>query len=94
MEELDSDEALLRHGSLVAKRDIVQFVEMRKFIQKNGTWSKEQLAAEVLAEIPGQMLSFMKSKGFTPPAASAASSSFTTSPPQMAHASAPMIINP
>ena len=94
MEELDSDEALLRLGSLVAKRDIVQFVEMRKFIQKNGTWSKEQLAAEVLAEIPGQMLSFMKSKGFTPPAASAASSSFTTSPPQMAHASAPMIINP
>merc|ERR1719322_900443 len=71
MEELDSDDSLLRHGSLVASRDIVQFVELRKFIQSNGHWSKEQLAREVLAEIPAQMLSYMKSKGFKPPAVAA-----------------------
>lgn len=67
MDDLDSDDSLLRSGSLVAKRDIVQFVELRKFVQSNGQWSKQLLAKEVLAEIPGQLLSYMKSKGFTPP---------------------------
>ena len=67
MDELDSDDSLLRSGSLVAQRDIVQFVELRKFVQPNGSWSKEALAKEVLAEIPDQLLSYMKSKGFQPP---------------------------
>ena len=67
MEELDSDDHLLRQDNLVASRDIVQFVELRQFIQRNGTWSKEQLGREVLAEIPAQLLSFMKSKQFPPP---------------------------
>jgi len=67
MDDLDSDDSLLRSGSLVAKRDIVQFVELRKFVQSNGQWSKELLAKEVLAEIPGQLLSYMKSKGYQPP---------------------------
>ena len=67
MDDLDSDEELLRSGSLVAQRDIVQFVELRKFLHTNGSWSKEMLAKEVLAEIPGQLLSYMKSKGFQPP---------------------------
>jgi len=67
MDDLDSDDSLLRSGSLVAKRDIVQFVELRKFVQSNGQWSKQLLAKEVLAEIPGQLLSYMKSKGFTAP---------------------------
>ena len=66
-DDLDSDDSLLRSGSLVAKRDIVQFVELRKFVQSNGQWSKELLAKEVLAEIPGQLLSYMKSKGYQPP---------------------------
>ena len=35
-------------------------------------WSKELLAREVLAEIPDQLLSYMKSKGFQPPKAAAA----------------------
>ena len=70
MEELDSDDHLLRQDNLVASRDIVQFVELRQFIQHNGTWSKEQLGREVLAEIPVQLLSFMKSKQFPPPALS------------------------
>jgi len=67
MDDLDSDDSLLRSGSLVASRDIVQFVELRKFIQSNGQWSKALLAKEVLAEIPAQLLSYMKSKGFKPP---------------------------
>jgi hypothetical protein len=35
-------------------------------------WSKELLAREVLAEIPDQLLSYMKSKGFQPPNLTAA----------------------
>ena len=72
MEELDSDDMLLRQDNMVAARDIVQFVELRQFIQRNGTWSKDQLAKEVLAEVPAQLLSFMKIKQFPPPAVSAA----------------------
>lgn len=68
MDDLDSDDNLLRIGNHVAERDIVQFVEMRKFLVGNtGQWSKQLLAKEVLAEIPAQLLSFMTSKGFKPP---------------------------
>jgi len=70
MDELDSDDSLLRSGSMVAERDIVQFVELRRFLLANGSWSKERLAKEVLAEIPGQLLSYMKSRGFQPPSPS------------------------
>ena len=66
MDDLDSDDSLLRSGSMVAKRDIVQFVELRKFV-KNNHWSKDLLAREVLEEIPDQFLLHMKSKGFKPP---------------------------
>ena len=65
MEELDSDDGLLRSGSLVAQRDIVQFVELRKFLS-GGTWSKEALAKDVLAEIPQQLKGWMKINGFHP----------------------------
>merc|ERR1711862_100501 len=51
MDELDSDDQLLTHNGQIAKRDIVQFVEMQKFVM-GSTWSKEALAQEVLAEIP------------------------------------------
>jgi len=64
MDALDSDDRLLRCGGLVAKRDMVQFVELRKFLQPGYGWSKELLAKEVLAEIPAQLTSWMKSKGF------------------------------
>merc|ERR1711994_359509 len=65
MEALDSDDRLLRHANPVAKRDIVQFVELRKFV--NGAfWSKELLAKDILAEIPTQLASWMKMKGFKP----------------------------
>merc|ERR550517_797605 len=65
MNALDSDDRLLRHGNLVARRDIVQFVELRKFV--SGAFSsKELLAKSILAEIPAQLSSWMKMKGFKP----------------------------
>jgi len=66
MEALDSDEQLLQSGSLVAARDIVQFVELRRFMQAGGQWSRELLAKSVLAEVPGQLNSWMKSRSFQP----------------------------
>jgi len=68
MEELDGDEKKLRAGKTVASRDIVQFVELRRFIGPNNTWSKELLAKEVLAEIPQQFVGWMKSRGIFPKA--------------------------
>ena len=63
MEELDSDDAVLNVGSTKAKRDIVQFVPFRKF---QGDLAPERLAKEVLAELPGQLTSYMNWKGITP----------------------------
>ena len=65
MNALDSDDRLLRHGDLVAKRDIVQFVELRQFVS-GSYWSKDLLAKNILAEIPAQLSSWMKMKGFKP----------------------------
>merc|ERR1711874_435730 len=65
MEELDSDDQLLAHNGQTAKRDIVQFVEMQKFVM-GSSWSKERLAHEVLAEIPDQLVSYMQAKNFKP----------------------------
>ena len=67
MEELDSDDGLLKHGGKVAKRDIVQFVELRKFLTKDGLWDKALLAKEVLAEVPEQVVGWMKMKNIKPP---------------------------
>ena len=70
MDELDSDDKLLSYNGRTAKRDIVQFVEMQKFVKNVGThqlsWNKELLAREVLYEIPDQLVSYMKSKQFLP----------------------------
>ena len=70
MDELDSDDSLLSFRGRTAKRDIVQFVEMQKFISHAGThhvtWNKELLAREVLFEIPEQLVGYMKSKKFLP----------------------------
>lgn len=61
MDALDSDKQLLasrtRPGTTAA-RDIVQFVQMNKFQdwQNNG----DRLAAEVLAELPGQFLAYVR----------------------------------
>jgi len=68
MEELDSDDQLLQLGSSVAKRDIVQFVELNQFLNTGflGGWDKELLAREVLAELPGQIVGFMRAGGHKP----------------------------
>jgi len=68
MEELDSDDQLLQLGSSVAKRDIVQFVELNQFLKTGflGGWDKELLAREVLAELPGQIVGFMRAGGHKP----------------------------
>merc|ERR1719384_2714161 len=65
MDELDSDDSLLTNNGKTAQRDIVQFVEMQKFVT-GGRWNKELLAREVLFEIPEQLVSYMKSKNFLP----------------------------
>ncbi len=67
MEALDSDDRLLRRNGRVASRDMVQFVELRKFVSRNGMWDKELLAKEVLAEVPKQVVGWMKMKGIVPP---------------------------
>ena len=49
MDELDSDEKMLRVDSQVATRDIVQFVPFEKY---KGVDAANSLAEEVLAEVP------------------------------------------
>jgi len=69
MDELDSDDELLSHNGRTAQRDIVQFVEMQKFVSGHGAsarWNKELLAREVLFEIPDQLVGYMRSKGYKP----------------------------
>ena len=66
MEALDSDQGLLRAQGRVAARDIVQFVEMRKFKFSNGLWNQEGLAKEVLAEVPNQVVKWMTMRGIKP----------------------------
>jgi hypothetical protein len=69
MDELDSDDELLSINGRTAQRDIVQFVEMQKFVSGYGSqarWNKEMLAREVLFEIPDQLVGYMKSKNFKP----------------------------
>merc|ERR1719283_249935 len=70
MDELDSDDSLLTNNGRTAQRDIVQFVEMQKFISNAGShhvsWNKDLLAREVLFEIPDQLVGYMRSKKFSP----------------------------
>uniref|UniRef100_A0A1I8AYS4 C2 domain-containing protein n=1 Tax=Meloidogyne hapla TaxID=6305 RepID=A0A1I8AYS4_MELHA len=77
MDELDSDECLLKHGNLVAKRDIVQFVPFRNFYSAvrsvDSKISEQQqmqiqveLAKSVLEEIPYQVTSYCKANKIQP----------------------------
>uniref|UniRef100_A0A672MEC2 Copine family member 9 n=1 Tax=Sinocyclocheilus grahami TaxID=75366 RepID=A0A672MEC2_SINGR len=68
MEELDGDEVRVSSRGRVAERDIVQFVPFRDYIDRSGNQvlSMARLAKDVLAEIPDQLLSFMKSRGIEP----------------------------
>eukprot|EP01119_Soliformovum_irregulare_P001210 TRINITY_DN10930_c0_g1_i1.p1 TRINITY_DN10930_c0_g1~~TRINITY_DN10930_c0_g1_i1.p1 ORF type:complete len:541 (-),score=152.66 TRINITY_DN10930_c0_g1_i1:47-1642(-) len=61
MNRLDCDGQLLRSGMRTAKRDIVQFVPFREY---NGDTAK--LAADTLAEVPAQLVGWMKSRKIAP----------------------------
>ncbi|ELU11603.1 hypothetical protein CAPTEDRAFT_227478 [Capitella teleta] len=69
MEELDADNhRLMSHGK-AAERDIVQFVPFREFLGRHGNdlaASEAHLAKEVLAEIPDQIVGYMKKRGILP----------------------------
>ena len=66
MKTLDGDEGRLRSGRIKACRDIVQFVELRKFLSRSGMWDKGLLAREVLAEVPKQLTDWAKMQGIRP----------------------------
>jgi len=74
MKELDSDKKFLTNSKgAAARRDIVQFVEMRRFLPAHKVnrpdeydQCKAHLAKEVLAEVPKQLTEYMKSKAIPP----------------------------
>jgi len=62
MEALDSDESALRdRNGVAAMRDIVQFVPFSKYVT-----CPQKLAEETLAEIPQQLVSYMRMRGIAP----------------------------
>ncbi|XP_069062241.1 copine-9 [Pleurodeles waltl] len=68
MEELDGDEVRVSSRGRYAERDIVQFVPFRDYVDRSGNQilSMARLAKDVLAEIPEQLLSYMKSREIKP----------------------------
>jgi len=78
MEELDGDDRALRSGGVKASRDIVQFVELRKFLNGPTSWNKEALAREVLAEVPDQLVKWMLSRSIRPENVSRAAAAAAT----------------
>ncbi|PAA93218.1 hypothetical protein BOX15_Mlig029885g1 [Macrostomum lignano] len=78
MELLDQDVWLLEEGGQKACRDIVQFVELRKYLRPaaDGTdgvrWSKVALAKDVLQELPTQIMEYMRRRRLRPASAASA----------------------
>uniref|UniRef100_A0A8B9QIB7 Copine family member 9 n=1 Tax=Apteryx owenii TaxID=8824 RepID=A0A8B9QIB7_APTOW len=68
MEELDGDEVRVSSRGRYAERDIVQFVPFRDYVDHSGNQvlSMARLAKDVLAEIPEQLLSYMKTRDIKP----------------------------
>jgi len=67
MDELDADTVPLVFNGIQAQRDIVQFVPFRNFQRLNNvSVAKAYLAREVLAEIPDQVVGYMKSRNIKP----------------------------
>lgn len=67
MNELDADTIPLIHNGKKAERDIVQFVPFRNFQHiQNVNTAKAYLAKEVLAEIPDQIVGYMKTRNIIP----------------------------
>uniref|UniRef100_A0A3B3ZZM6 C2 domain-containing protein n=1 Tax=Periophthalmus magnuspinnatus TaxID=409849 RepID=A0A3B3ZZM6_9GOBI len=68
MVELDGDDIRVSSRGRLAERDIVQFVPFRDYMDRTGNHvlSMARLAKDVLAEIPDQFISYMKSRGIKP----------------------------
>ncbi|KAM8987970.1 copine-5 [Ara ararauna] len=68
MVELDGDDIRVSSRGRVAERDIVQFVPFQEHVAAGGgaVRSMARLARAVLAEVPPQLLSYMKAKGISP----------------------------
>ena len=67
MKELDSDNGLLTAHGQTACRDIVQFVAFRDFLQQPDPHRAAlDLSKALLAEIPNQVVTFMKSRNVIP----------------------------
>ena len=66
MKQLDSDNTLLKMGTNEAKRDIVQFIAMKTGEEdgKKVVRNKEELAKEVLKEVPKQVTDWMYMRQF------------------------------
>lgn len=80
MNELDADTIPLVFNGIQAQRDIVQFVPFRNFQRlHNVSAAKAYLAKEVLAEIPDQIVGYMKSRNIEPKQSQAQHSTNTSS---------------
>uniref|UniRef100_A0A4W3GT00 Copine Va n=1 Tax=Callorhinchus milii TaxID=7868 RepID=A0A4W3GT00_CALMI len=68
MVELDGDDIRVSSRGRLAERDIVQFVPFRDYIDRTGNHvlSMARLAKDVLAEIPDQFISYMKTRSIKP----------------------------
>ncbi|XP_018022776.1 copine-8 [Hyalella azteca] len=66
LRELDADNKRISHEGKLAERDIVQFVELRKFLPPNGpedrAAARSALAKAVLEELPGQFMEWMRKR--------------------------------
>ena len=81
MEQLDGDRQRLQHPftGKVASRDMVQFVPFREF-SGYGYAAQHALARHVLAEIPGQFISYMETNGIAPNKRGARGPAFPSQP--------------
>ncbi|XP_059571960.1 copine-9 isoform X2 [Alligator mississippiensis] len=68
MEELDGDDVRVSSRGRSAERDIVQFVPFRDYVDRAGSQvlSMARLARDVLAEVPEQLLSYMRAHDLEP----------------------------
>ena len=71
MIELDSDDGPLEIGNMRAVRDIVQFVELSKYINNSelnvvDADAENELAKEVLFEVPDQVVTWAEMQGIKP----------------------------
>ncbi|XP_053074956.1 copine-9 isoform X2 [Neofelis nebulosa] len=84
MEELDGDDVRVSSRGRYAERDIVQFVPFRDYVDRSGNQvlSMARLAKDVLAEIPEQLLSYMRTRDIQPRPPPPANSSPTPAPEQ------------